>query len=597
MSTPITFNSTAYSVPAYNDSGYAQGPGNLSAYLIAISTGTLQPAGGTFTLTADVNFGSNFGLISKYYTSVTANAATAGAVRLARADTIDWRNQANSANLVLAVNSSDQLTYQGAVITTGSASAVTSITGTANQVIASASTGAVTLSLPQSIAAINSPTFANLNLLSTGTAPVLAFSNAAGTHGVSIGALGALAVDYQLFWPPTADSNHTVLRSGGLGVLNWGQVALSTDVSGTLPVANGGTGDASVTAYAVLCGGTTATGAFQSVSGLGSSGQALVSNGAAALPTWQTIGGSGTVNSGTANKFAYYATSTNAVSDSGIDITAPIFAGVTTGLVLSATQATNQLRFTGAGGGNQIRTISVTATTTAGEVITLPDTGGSASFVLTEGTQTLNGNKTISGTTNLSGLSASTALALDGSKNIVSVTNTGSGSNVLATSPTLVTPVLGAATATSLAFSPTTGGIIGTATNDNAGSGKVGEYVESIVGSTAAAASGVYKNITSISLTAGDWDVCGSADISNNGAAVTGPNTVTVDTTGAPSPTISIADNTNYMVSNSTYTWGGCVPLYRLSLASTTTVYLVVVLTYTVATPNVFASIKARRRR
>ena len=48
-----------------------------------------------------------------------------------------------------------------------------------------------------------------------------------------------------------------------------------------------------------------------------------------------------------------------------------------------------------------------------------------------------------SGAATLSGLTASTALALDGSKNIVSVTNTGTGSNVLATSPTLVTPALG----------------------------------------------------------------------------------------------------------------------------------------------------------
>jgi hypothetical protein len=35
----------------------------------------------------------------------------------------------------------------------------------------------------------------------------------------------------------------------------------------------------------------------------------------------------------------------------------------------------------------------------------------------------------------ISGLTASTALALDGSKEVVSVTNTGTGNNVLATSP------------------------------------------------------------------------------------------------------------------------------------------------------------------
>jgi len=47
-------------------------------------------------------------------------------------------------------------------------------------------------------------------------------------------------------------------------------------------------------------------------------------------------------------------------------------------------------------------------------------------------------NLSVSSTTTLSGLTASTALALDASKNVVSVTNTGTGSNVLATTPTLV---------------------------------------------------------------------------------------------------------------------------------------------------------------
>jgi len=50
---------------------------------------------------------------------------------------------------------------------------------------------------------------------------------------------------------------------------------------------------------------------------------------------------------------------------------------------------------------------------------------------------------TTSSVTNLAGLTASTALALDASKNVVSVANTGTGSNVLNTSPTLVTPALG----------------------------------------------------------------------------------------------------------------------------------------------------------
>lgn len=60
-----------------------------------------------------------------------------------------------------------------------------------------------------------------------------------------------------------------------------------------LTVPDGGTGVASTTAYAVLCGGTTSTGPLQSIAGLGSASQVLTSNGAGALPTFQDAGGSG----------------------------------------------------------------------------------------------------------------------------------------------------------------------------------------------------------------------------------------------------------------------------------------------------------------
>jgi hypothetical protein len=59
-------------------------------------------------------------------------------------------------------------------------------------------------------------------------------------------------------------------------------------VGNPLPVSSGGTGRATATAYAVVCGGTTATGALQSVASVGTTGQVLTSNGVGALPTMQS---------------------------------------------------------------------------------------------------------------------------------------------------------------------------------------------------------------------------------------------------------------------------------------------------------------------
>ena len=55
-------------------------------------------------------------------------------------------------------------------------------------------------------------------------------------------------------------------------------------------MAKGGTGIATTTAYAPICGGTTATGAFQAAStGLSSSGYVLTSNGASSVPSFQVL--------------------------------------------------------------------------------------------------------------------------------------------------------------------------------------------------------------------------------------------------------------------------------------------------------------------
>ena len=63
----------------------------------------------------------------------------------------------------------------------------------------------------------------------------------------------------------------------------------SLTLGAALPVASGGSGSTSSTAYAVICGGTTSTGPIQAIASVGTTGQVLTSNGAGALPTMQTI--------------------------------------------------------------------------------------------------------------------------------------------------------------------------------------------------------------------------------------------------------------------------------------------------------------------
>ncbi len=76
--------------------------------------------------------------------------------------------------------------------------------------------------------------------------------------------------------------------TGQTSITTLGTIATGTWAGTTITVNHGGSGAATFTAFAVLCAGTTSTGAFQNVSGVGTSGQVLTSNGAGALPTWQT---------------------------------------------------------------------------------------------------------------------------------------------------------------------------------------------------------------------------------------------------------------------------------------------------------------------
>src|SRR5574343_890448 len=63
---------------------------------------------------------------------------------------------------------------------------------------------------------------------------------------------------------------------------------LASEVSGVLPVANGGTGKSSLTAHGLLAGGTTGTGNLQQIAN-GTAGKLLTSNGTGSLPSFQAL--------------------------------------------------------------------------------------------------------------------------------------------------------------------------------------------------------------------------------------------------------------------------------------------------------------------
>ena len=91
------------------------------------------------------------------------------------------------------------------------------------------------------------------------------------------------------------------IASGGTGTTSTTFVNAATNVTGTLPIANGGTGQTALSAVSVgtstnLAGGSNGTIPYQSAAGttqmlaVGTAGQVLQTNGAGA-PTWVTPGG------------------------------------------------------------------------------------------------------------------------------------------------------------------------------------------------------------------------------------------------------------------------------------------------------------------
>lgn len=152
----------------------------------------------------------------------------------------------------------------------------------------------------------------------------------------------------------------------------------------------------------------------------------------------------------------------------------------------------------------------------------------------------------------------------------------------------------------SSAISPSqTAGIVGTTTNNNANTGSVGEFVTTSTLATSAS-SGVLLNATSMSLTAGDWDVTGVIQTNPTGTTTQQFVAAGISVTSAAFGTI--ASGFNNIAGMITGTLAGVsvnmsAPVTRISIASTTTVYLVAQSNFGISTMTVSGFIRARRVR
>lgn len=162
---------------------------------------------------------------------------------------------------------------------------------------------------------------------------------------------------------------------------------------------------------------------------------------------------------------------------------------------------------------------------------------------------------------------------------------TGAGAVVLTSAATL--------------YNPNT---VGTTTNDNAAAGSVGQVISSDIalGSAVALTNNALVNITSITLTAGDWDVYGNTFYNANAAtAVTGVLGIISDTSAAQNPGFGTGSSEVWFGSTT-----GSAPArspagnrFTVANAATKIIYLVTLCQFTVNTLAAYGFIWARRAR
>lgn len=157
----------------------------------------------------------------------------------------------------------------------------------------------------------------------------------------------------------------------------------------------------------------------------------------------------------------------------------------------------------------------------------------------------------------------------------------------------------GAVRFSTISFSPTTVGMLGTTTNDSSNIGIVGESSTSLR-TTALNSPGTnqYFDIGTITLTAGDWSISSLGCCSNNGATATTCESGISTTSGNSSSGLTLGDNYSQGYPATTLI-DNClsIPMYRVSISGTTQYYLKARMAFSAGTPQAYGRITARRMR
>lgn len=214
MSQSVLLNGVVYTIPDTGDENWGE---NLTDYFIAIPQSVLQKTGGAFTLTADVNFGANYGLVSKYIKSRTADPASLGVLRLSNSDSIAFRNAANDGNLELTVDSSNRLLFNGVVLQPAG-NYITSLTGD----VVATGPGAAASTIQAGV----------IDNAKVSASAGIAYSKLNLTSGVvNADISGSAAIDF---------SKLASLTSGNVLVGSAGNVPTSVAMSGDVTISNAG---------------------------------------------------------------------------------------------------------------------------------------------------------------------------------------------------------------------------------------------------------------------------------------------------------------------------------------------------------------------